>query len=88
MYQTLSKNLKTTAMTSKQMAELAKKLTGANHLAVARLILEHYRKTSSVNIENPKVPYGGIQGDDGATFDVKKLPNELRWLLMKFVSIN
>lgn len=90
LYQTLSKNLKPTTMNNKQMSELAKKLSCANHLAVARLILEHYQKTESqrnVDIENPKLPYGGIQKGDEVVFDIKKIPNELRWILMKFVNL-
>jgi hypothetical protein len=89
LYQTLSKNLKTMTMTAKQMTELLKKFKTVNHMAVARLILEHYRKSSKeIDVKDPKLPYGGVQTGEDATFDLKKLPNDLRWILWKFANLN
>jgi hypothetical protein len=88
LYQTLSKNLKTTNMTRTQMIDLAKKLPKKDNMAVARLILEHHHKTDKLDVKNPKIPYSGKQDGDSAIFDIAKLPNELRWILWKFTTIS
>lgn len=76
-------------MTQKQMVELNEKLKTTNHLAIGRLIVEHYyQEGGKTSIEDPKVPYNGTYKNGGTTFDVKELPNKLKWILWKFVNIS
>jgi hypothetical protein len=89
LYQTLSAKIKTQNMTQKQMTELSEKLKTSNHLAIGRLIVEHYyQEGGSLAVEDPKIPYRGVHKNGNTTFDVKELPSKLRWILWKFVNLS
>ena len=92
LYQTLSGNVKNTALSVANENQLIKSLDGIDDLAtktaVVKLIVEHYRLNGGkFDIKKPELPYGGIQDEDNVVFDLAKFPNELKWVLWKFMQI-
>jgi hypothetical protein len=94
LYQTLSVNLRSEVMTKKGMADLSSRLENLpedRRKAAAQLIIAHSRLNSDstkINVKNPKLPYEGVQNGEDVEFDVANFPNELKWVLEKFVNIN
>ena len=89
LYQTLSSKIKSSAMTQKQMVDLGEKIKTNNHLAIGRLIVEHYyQEGGEPSVEDPKIPYKGTYKNGNTSFNVKELPNKLRWILWKFVNLS
>lgn len=60
--------------------------------AAAQLIIAHSRAggdSAKINVKNPKLPYEGVQhSSEDVEFDIVNFPNELKWILEKFVNIN
>jgi hypothetical protein len=90
LYHTLNKNISTKKMPQSTMSELAELLTKCDDdhaKAALMLITEHSRIVDkAAYAENDiDLPYAGHQNDKNVYFDVKNLPNDLQWILWKFV---
>ena len=82
LYYTLNQNISKSKMTKVQEVELKKKLDstdGDAKKAVIMLIAEHSRVTEQHVFDGKEIvlPYGGIQDDNDAIFDLKDFPIEL-----------
>jgi len=90
LYQTFSHNIPKKDLTLVQKKKLVKKLESLedNEMqACLRLILEHARLNSDQKIVS-ELPYNGEESEDGfPIFDISELPQELRWVLHKFVNV-
>lgn len=51
------------------------------------LIYEHYKNNSSNEENDISIPYKGEQKGKDILFDIENLPNDLCWILEKFISI-
>lgn len=56
---------------------------------ILMLIAEHAR-IDGVDFASPNavLPYGGKKTKEGISFDIKKLPVELKWILHNFVKLS
>lgn len=92
LYHTLNHNIPKTKLTKNQETDLAKKLCLVNEdakKAVVMLITEHSRVEGQY-VYDPKnvvIPYSGTQEGNDVIFDLGKFPNELKWVLWKFVNL-
>jgi hypothetical protein len=92
LYHTLNKNLESKKFTAAQTTALSNRISQLEKTedkkAVIMLIAEHYRHTEGVDITlNSDLPYGLSQSGDNVNIPVNTLPNELKWILHKFLSI-
>ena len=92
LYHTLNKNISKAKFPKTQEKELRGKLSSLQHnskKAVVMLIAEHSRVTEQriFDGETVELPYNGLQDEDDTVFDLKDFPNELKWILWKFVNV-
>ena len=79
-------------MTKAQESSLSKKIDGVeedSRRAIVMLIAEHSKITEQRNFdgEDVELPYNGIQDGNDTVFDLKNFPNDLKWILWKFVNL-
>lgn len=92
LYHTLNKNLKKGDVPAKQLAGLVQSLNKLmdedKKKAVLMLVIEHRRVVEEQTIDPSDftLPYEGVQTSSGVSFDVKNLPSELQWILLKFTT--
>ena len=92
LYQTLNKNIPRKDITSTQktlILEKLNKLTIDQIEAVVMLVCEHGRVHNDFDYdpENVNLPYEGVHSKNSVTFDLKKIPIPLRWILLKFIEV-
>lgn len=93
LYYTLNTNISKAKMTKAQDLELKKKLDAASgdfRKAIIMLIAEHSRVASDHIFDETDItlPYEGVQDGDDVVFDLKNIPQSLKWILWKFVNLN
>lgn len=91
LYYTLNSNIPQKQFPSSKKANLVKittKLTDQEKEAFILLIYEHFRINSDDNINLiDLIPYSGEQKNKDVIFDLDNFPNELCWILDRFVSV-
>jgi hypothetical protein len=94
LYYTLTKSIKSTELAAKQRASLMKflknpKLEMEQKKAIILLSSEHARVCDGhvFDPENIEFPYGIYEDKKGVHFNLKAMPNELKWILYKFSCI-
>jgi len=92
LYQTLNQNIPKKDLKSSQKAHVLEKITNLSsreNEAIVMLIYEHARVHEDIiyNPEDVTLPYGGSFDKKTVTFDFKKMPISLRWIILKFLDI-
>lgn len=92
LYYTLNRNIPKTRPTKAQENELKKKLgnlESESKKAVLRLIAEHSKVAEQQDFDGDdiEIPYSGVQNGNDVVFDLANFPNELKWILLKFVNL-
>lgn len=75
------------AKDTKELIKVAENLNTDQKVAFVRLILEHSRLTNGEDQKLNDLPYSGIDSDEGVVFDLSRLPQELKWILWRFVNV-
>ena len=79
------KNMK--AADKKKLKEGLSKLNEKEGSACLRLILEHATITNC-KYDISTLPFEGVEKDDGTpSFDIENLPENLRWILLRFIGV-
>lgn len=92
LYQTLNKNLPKQDLKAAQKSHIIERisnLTERESEAVVMLVCEHVRihENFSYDPENIILPYESSFDKNTVTFDLKKMPIPLRWIIFKFLEI-
>lgn len=88
LYYTLNSNIPQKQFPASKKTNLVKitnKLLDQEKEAFILLIYEHFRINSDDNIN--LIPYSGQQKNKDVIFDLDNFPNELCWILDRFVSV-
>jgi hypothetical protein len=92
LYQTLNQNIPRQDLKAPQKTHILEKilnLSSRETEAIVMLVCEHARIHEDF-VYDPKditLPYGGSFDKKTATFDLKKMPITLRWIIFKFLEI-
>ena len=92
LYQTLNKNIPKQDLKAAQKTHILEKiitLSPRETEAVVMLVCEHARIQEDFiyDPEDIALPYDGSFDKKTATFDLKKMPIPLRWIIWKFLEI-
>lgn len=92
LYHTLNNNVpskKFPATKKKTLQAKLKTLDDTSKEAFLMLICEHARLNDDFKYipEKENLPYKGIQNDEDIVFDFKEIPNQLCWILSKFLDV-
>jgi len=88
-YQTFCSKIPEGRPSNDQIDSLIKNVESANidqYSAITMLILEHAKIHENL-IENKKIPYNIIQEGEDCIIEVKNLPDELIWILLRFSEV-
>lgn len=92
LYYTLNENIPEKVFPVSNKKKLIKSIETLNEQekeAIILLIHEHYKNfgKKSLNENVNLIPYEGEQKGKNVLFDLEKLPNELCWILEKFMTV-
>jgi hypothetical protein len=92
LYQTLNKNLPKQDLKAAQKSHIIERISNLKEReteAIIMLVCEHARiqENFSYDPENIILPYEGSFDKKTVTFDLKKMPIPLRWIIFKFLEI-
>nr|QBK85525.1 MAG: BET bromodomain protein [Marseillevirus LCMAC101] len=92
LYQTLNQNISKKDLKSVQKTYILEKITTLSSReteAVVMLVCEHARIQEDFvyDPEDITLPYGGSFDKKTVTFDLKKMPISLRWIILRFLEI-
>jgi len=90
LYYTLNTNISNKCYPVSKKKKLIKdieKITTSEKEALILLIHEHLKNHNEENYDLNIIPYKGEQKGKDVIFDLNNLPNELCWILEKFINV-